>query len=335
MTYRLAITRAYAEPDGSTIFGDIRLDELTAAGVEWHVLPEPKHRLDADELAGSDAVLVLGAERFDADSIPAGGRLKHVARFGAGFDAVDVVACAAAGIIVTNTPDAVRRPVADAGITLLLALAHNLRIKDELVRGGRWAERSAWRGRGLAERTVGVIGFGGIGQETARLAKALGLEVVAYNRTPRPIEAERLQVELIPLDDVMRRADFVLLTVAGNTGTHHLIGEHELSLLRPEAFLINLARGSVVDETALVDALSAGRLAGAGLDVFEQEPLPEGHPLTRLDNVILAPHSLCWTDDFTEAVSASARTAIIDVSRGVAPRHIVPPTRWEPSPRAS
>ncbi len=321
MPYRLAVTGADVAPDGSTTFGDIGLDRLP--GVEWHALPAGKRRIDAADVADCDAVLILGAERFDAASIPQGGRLRHVARFGAGFDSVDTSACEAAGITVTNTPDAVRRPVAEAALTLILALAHNLRIKDGLVRSGRWSERANWRGRGVTGRTVGVVGFGGIGQETARLVTALGIDVVAWNRTPRPDDAERLGVRMLPLDELLAASDYVVVAVAANDGTRHLIGQRELSLLRPTSFLVNVARGSVIDEGALVEALDAGRIAGAGLDVFAEEPLPADHPLTGLDGVILAPHSLCWTDEFTDAVSASVREAVLDVRDGRAPRHAV------------
>ncbi|QNE36754.1 2-hydroxyacid dehydrogenase [Leifsonia shinshuensis] len=325
MPYRVAVTRAFAEPDGTTIFGDIGLDRLTEAGIEWQTLAAPSSRIDAHELDGFDAVLVLGGERFDAESIPAGGRLRHVARFGVGYDAVDIDACAAAGITVTNTPEAVRRPMADTALTLLFALAHNLLIKDELVRTGRWNERSDWRGQGLQGRTVGIVGLGSIGLETARLLRALGITVAAYNRSPKTAEAGDLGITMLPLDELLAVSDYVVVTVAAAPGTHGLIGERELGLMKPSAFLINIARGSVVDEAALIDALRTHRIAGAGLDVFEQEPLPQDSPLTGLPNVVLAPHSLCWTDDFTASVSASLREAVVNISQGRQPRHAVRP----------
>lgn len=325
MPYRVAVTRAFAEPDGTTIFGDIGLDRLTEAGIEWETLAAPSSRIDAHDLEGFDAVLVLGAERFDADSIPAGGRLRHVARFGVGYDAVDVQACAAANITVTNTPEAVRRPMADTALTLLFALAHNLLIKDGLVRAGRWDERSDWRGLGLRDRTVGIVGLGGIGLETARLLYALGITVAAYNRSPKTEEAAELGITMLPLDELLSLSDYVVVTVAAAPGTFGLLGARELHLMKPTAYLINIARGSVVDEPALIDALRSHRIAGAGLDVFEREPLPQDSPLTGLPNVVLAPHSLCWTDDFTAAVSASLRESVIDVSQGREPRHVVRP----------
>ncbi|KAA9156009.1 hypothetical protein FPZ12_028445 [Amycolatopsis acidicola] len=322
MAYQVVVTRGYAEPDGSTIFGDIGLSRLGDAGLAWRVLDDAAEELRADQLEGADAVIVLGHERVTASSIPASGPLRHVARFGAGFDAIDLDACARRGVVVTNTPDAVREPVADSVLALLFALAHNLVVKDRLVREGRWAERGSWQGPGLAGATVGVIGLGGIGLETARRLRALGLRVLGYNRSHRP-EAAEAGVEVLPLAEVLRHSDYVVVTVAGNSGTRHLIGETELDLMRPSARLVNVSRGSVVDEDALIARLTDGRLAGAGLDVFTEEPLKPGSPLTTLDTVVLAPHSLCWTDRFSAAVSASVRESVLAVSRGERPRHAV------------
>jgi D-3-phosphoglycerate dehydrogenase len=325
MTYRVVITRGYAEPDGSTIFGDIGLHRLTDAGIEWQVLTDEVPELRPDQLADADAVLVLGHERVSAASLPDGGRLRHVARFGAGFDAVDVAACTARGIVVTNTPDAVRRPVTDAALTMLFALAHNLLPKDRLVREGRWDLRARWQGTGLRSATIGLVGLGGIGQEVAERLRALDLPVIAYNRSDRSARARELGVRMAPLEEVLASSDHLVVTVAANAGTRHLIGASQLDAMRPTATLINLACGSVVDEEALVARLADGRLRGAGLDVFDREPLPVSSPLTTLDNVVLAPHSLCWTDDFAGAVSTSVIGALIDVAEGRAPRHPVDP----------
>ncbi|GAA3569252.1 NAD(P)-dependent oxidoreductase [Amycolatopsis ultiminotia] len=320
MDYRVVLTRGYAEPDGSTVFGDIGLSRLTEAGLSWRVLDDAVEELQQRQLEDADAVLVLGHERVSAASIPSSGRLRHVARFGAGFDAVDVDACTRRGVVVTTTPDAVRGPVADSVIALLYALSHNLVMKDRLVREGRWGERGAWQGPGLTGATVGIVGLGGIGMETARRVRALGLRVLGYNRSDRRQAAAEIGVEAVALADLLRRSDYVVVTVAGNAGTRHLLGDAELALLRPSARLINVARGSVVDEEALVRRLRDGRIAGAGLDVFAEEPLNPGSALTTVDSVVLAPHSLCWTDQFSAAVSASALDALIAVSRGQRPR---------------
>lgn len=319
MTYRVAVTRGYAEADGTTIFGDIGLERLNRGGLTWSVLDEPMSPLRAEALDGFDAVIVLGPEVFDVTSIPPGGRLKHVARFGAGYDAVDVDACTRAGIVLTNTADAVREPMAHTALTLLLGLAHNILIKDRLTRTGRWAERADHRGRGLQGATVGIVGFGGIGQSVARLVRALGVRVVAYNRSDRSAAAAEIGVEMLALDDVMVESDYVVVAVSANPDTRHLIGDRQLGLLGRDGRLVNIARGSVVDEAALIRRLQAGELAGAGLDVFEQEPVDEKNPLLTMESVIVAPHSLCWTDGFTAAVSASVIASVLDVAAGDIP----------------
>jgi phosphoglycerate dehydrogenase-like enzyme len=246
-----------------------------------------------------------------------------VARFGAGFDQVDLAACDSHGITVTNAPVGLRIPMAHAALTLLFALAHNLLPKDRLVREGRWDRKAEYRGVGLANATVGVVGLGGIGRETTRLLRALGIEVVAFNRTPRPEFCQEQGIEQIPLGDLLRRSDAVILTVSANAETKHLIGAPELEAMKPDAFLVNIARGAVVDEDALAQALSNGGIAGAGLDVFETEPLPVSHPLVGLPNTVLTPHSLCWTADFTRATGSETMGEIIAIAEGEHPRNRV------------
>lgn len=324
--YRVAITGENAHPDGSTIYGDIGLERLEEAGLSWEVLPKSgSDTVSAAELEGFNALFALGHYKVGADSIRGLTDFRHVARFGAGYDQVDVPACTEAGVVVTNAPEAVRKPMAHATIAMLFALAHNLVVKDKLVRTGRWNEKQHWRGAGLDGATIGLIGLGGIGESIARDLKGLGLKTVAYNRSAKPELAAELGVAQKPLPDVLAESDFVIVTVAANAQTRHLISAEELSSMKPGSFFINMARGSVVDEDALVQHLQNGHLAGAALDVFETEPLPSSSPLIGMDNVVLAPHGLCWTDSFTDAVATSAINDIIAVSRGERPVHPVNP----------
>lgn len=324
--YRVAITGENAHPDGSTIYGDIGLERLEEAGLSWEVLPKSgSDTVSASELEGFNALFALGHYKVGADTVRGLADFRHVARFGAGYDAVDIGACTEAGVVVTNAPEAVRKPMAHATIAMLFALAHNLVIKDKLVRTGRWAEKQHWRGAGLDGATIGLVGLGGIGESIARDLKGLGLTTIAYNRSPKPALADELGIAQKPLPDVLAESDFVIVTVAANAQTRHLIGAEELASMKPGAFFINVARGSVVDEQALVGHLQDGHIAGAALDVFETEPLPSSSPLTGMDNVVLAPHGLCWTDSFTDAVATSAINDIIAVSRGERPAHPVNP----------
>ncbi|MEV6844897.1 NAD(P)-dependent oxidoreductase [Actinoplanes sp. NPDC051411] len=314
--YRVAVTGDQAFPDGTTIFGDIGLRRLSSAGLEWSVIAVPNAVLTPAQLDGFDALLMMGGRGITAASL-AGTALRHVARFGAGYDAIDVGACTDAGVLLTNAPDAVRVPMAHAALAQLLALAHNLVPKDRLVRTGRWDERVHWPGRGLQDATVGVVGLGNVGTEIVRLLRLLGVSVAGFNRTFRP--------GVMPLEELAAASDYLVVTVSGNPGTRGLISADILARMRPGAFLINLSRGSVVDEDALISALKNGRLRGAALDVFEHEPLPPDSPLLTMDNVVLTPHSLCWTDGFARAVADSAITAILDVAAGRTPRHAVNP----------
>lgn len=329
MSYRVAVTADLNTPDGRRVFGDIGLDRLTEAGIDYEVFSEFTPQLTIEHLSGFNAVLLMGSSKVSAQTLRGLDGFRQVARFGAGYDSVDVDACTAAGVAVTNTPDAVRTPMAHASLTLLLACAHNLRMKDRLVRSGRWQDRVDWQGKGLQDATVGIIGFGGIGQETARLLNVFGSDVVAYNRSDKTREAATLGVRMLALNDVLEQADYVLLALAANPGTRHLIGKHEFRLMKRTAHLINVARGSVVDEAALIEALQSGEIAGAGLDVFDPEPLATDNPLVSMDNVVLAPHSLCWTDPFARAVATSAITDLISVSKGERPAHFVNPDAWK------
>jgi phosphoglycerate dehydrogenase-like enzyme len=322
-TWKLAITADYAEPDGATIYGDIGLGSLAEHGIEWSLVGEEGRELRAEELEGFDALLLLSGTPLGRAQLEGVTTLQHVARFGAGFDAVDLEACDERGITVTNAPTGLRVPMAHTALTFLFALAHSLLPKDRLVREAAWDRKAEHRGPGLADATIGMIGLGGIGRETVRQLRALDLEVIAWNRSPRPEFCAEAGIEQLALDEVIARCDYLVLTVAANDGTRHLIGERELALMKESAFLINIARGAVVDETALITALQEGTIAGAGLDVFEVEPLPADSPLIALENVVLSPHALCWTADFAAATGAEVLGEVIAVAEGRTPRNIV------------
>ncbi|MFW6056227.1 MAG: NAD(P)-dependent oxidoreductase, partial [Chloroflexota bacterium] len=213
---------------------------------------------------------------------------------GVGYEMVDVPALTAAGVALCITRDAVRRPVASAILTFILALSTRLRLKDRLIREGRWAERARHHGIGLVGKTLGLIGVGNIGHEVFRLAAPLEMKHIAYDPFVRPQDLSDVTVQMVDMDTVLRESDFMSICCPLNEQTHHLIGEAELRKMKPSSFLINMSRGPVVDESALIRALQKGWIQGAGLDVFEQEPIALDNPLLAMDNVILAPHSLAW-----------------------------------------
>ena len=224
--------------------------------------------------------------------MPADGRLAVVARFGVGYDSVDVPACTAAGIALVITPDGVRRPVAVSILTFILALTQKLLIKDRLCRQGPdgWAKRSDHMGEGLVGKTLGQLGMGNIGAEVFRLAAPFGMRFLAHDPYQDPKVAAELGVELVGLEELFRRADYLSVSVPLSEATHHIVGDRLLRLMKPTAYVINTSRGPVVDQRALHRALTDGTIAGAGLDVFEVEPCPADEPILQLDNVVVAPH---------------------------------------------
>ena len=246
-----------------------------------------------------------------------------MARFGVGYDNVDVDACTSNGVMLTITPDAVRRPVAVSALAFLLALSHKLLIKDQITRAGRWNDKLDYMGVGLTGRVLGVIGMGNIGREFLRITAPLDMRQVGTDPYVSPAQAAAWGVEWLELDELLSLADFVVVCCALTPATRQLLDARRLSLLRPSAYLINVARGPVIDQAALTAVLREKRIAGAALDVFEQEPIDSHDPLLSLDNVILAPHAICWTDELFRANGRSALTGIIAAAAGEIPPYIV------------
>ncbi len=323
--FTVALTRDAASPDGSSAFGDLGLERLTDHGIAWRVLPRDSDPLPTADLQELQAVLSLGHASFGREQVDALPQLRLIARFGAGYETIDLDACTRAGVAVTNTPDAVRRPLALAALTLVLSLAHNLPAKDRLVRQGRWGEKSKFRGSGVDGKTLGIIGFGSVGAELASLAQPLGFRVVGNNRSGTSTSATALEVPLVDLDTLLAQSDYVVLTASLTEESRGMIDAHRLSLMKPTAYFVNVARGAIVNQRDLTEALLSGVIAGAGLDVFEPEPLSSTDDLVGMENVILSPHSLPHTEEFTRDASRSAIMAIIAIAEGKVPQHILNP----------
>ncbi|MGA2044882.1 MAG: NAD(P)-dependent oxidoreductase [Roseiarcus sp.] len=322
--FRVAISGDFRKGDGSLVYPDFDLEPLRRApGVEVAFL-EPLNPVRAEQLADFDALILL-AHRFTKESIPANGRLAVVARFGVGYDTVDVEACTQAGIALAITPDGVRRPVAVSIVTFILALGGKLMVKDRLTREAAtgFARRGEQMGMGLVGRTLGAVGIGNIGAELFRLLKPFDMKFIASDPYPDAKAVAELGVELVALDEVFRRADFVSISCPLTPETHHLVNAERLALMKPTAYLINTARGPIVDQKALTAVLEARRIAGAGLDVLEQEPPDPDDPILKLDNVILAPHALCWTDQCFAGNGAADVRAVLDVQHGRQPHLVV------------
>ena len=322
-TFRVGLTRDILAPDGTIGFGDIGLNLLDdAAGVEWEILAENRSPLHRDQVQDYDALLVLGPE-ITTETLQGVDRLTILARFGVGYDTVDVDACTQNGVLLTITPDGVRRPVAAAVITFILALSQKLLIKDRLTRDGRWEEKLDYMGMGIAGRTLGLVGLGNIGREVFKLAQPFEMRYLAYDPYTTPEQAQAAGVELVDLETLLRTSDFVSICCALTPETHHLINAERLALMKETAYLINAARGPIVDQAALTVVLQEERIQGAALDVFEQEPIDLNDPILTLDNVIVTPHGICWTDECFLGNGRSACESILAVAAGQIPNNIV------------
>jgi D-3-phosphoglycerate dehydrogenase len=292
--------------------------------IERAWLPERYAEIPAALALEYDA-LYLTQQRVTRASVAqaADGRLKVIARHGVGYDSVDVAAMTEAGVIVTNTPFAIRRPVATIAMTFVLALAGRLFTKDRLTRTGRWSERTSHMGTGLTGRRLGIVGGGGIGKALIPLARAFDLRVAVADPYVPPPDIERLGASVVPLERLMAESDFVVIACLLNDETRSLINAPRLALMKPTAYLVNVARGPIVHEPALIEALRAGRIAGAALDVFTREPVESDNPLLAMDNVITTPHALCWTDECFANIAREGFGGLAALARGVTPPNVV------------
>jgi glyoxylate reductase len=298
--------------------GEVRIDERETA------IP----RADLLALvAGAEAILTLLGDRVDEELLDAAGpQLRCVANVAVGYDNVDVAAAARRGVVVTNTPGVLDDATADLTMALILAATRRIAEGDRLVRSGRdWNWRMGFMlGSGLQGRLLGIVGLGGIGKWVAQRARAFGMKVAYHQRSPAPAEVETaLGAELMPLSQLLAEADVLSLHCPLTPETHHLIGAAELEAMKPGAVLINAARGPIVDEAALAEALATGQIAAAGLDVYEREPQVEPRLLT-LDNVVLTPHLGSATVETRTAMAELAARNAISVLSGQGPLTPVP-----------
>jgi D-3-phosphoglycerate dehydrogenase len=263
-------------------------------------------------IADVDAILIRSATKVDEEALAAAKRLKVVARAGVGLDNVDVKAATQAGVMVVNAPTSNIVSAAELAVALLLASARNVVPANEALKRGEW-KRSKYAGVELADKVVGVVGFGRIGILVAQRLSAFGVELIAYDPYVQPARAAQLGVRMVELDELLRTADFITVHLPKTPETIGLIGEEALRKVKPTARVINAARGGIVDEQALYQAIAEGRVAGAGVDVYAKEPCTDS-PLFSLDSVVATPHLGASTDEAQEkagiAVAKSVRLAL-------------------------
>ena len=303
------------------------LDLIKGAGFAYEVRTEIESRFGGREeailpfLEDVEGLIVGGKSRITGEVIDRASRLRVISKRGVGVDNIDVTYAKERGIVVAYTPHVVHRTVADHAMALLLGLAKNVIQHDRNVREGRWV-RDLW-GAEVSGKVLGIIGFGHIGTSLAKRARAFEMVVLASD----PFSDEQLMREqgVIPviLRELLNRSDFISIHAPLTPQTRHMIGRDEISLMKPAAFLINTSRGATVDELALIDALKVGRIAGAALDVFEKEPLPEDSPLRSLQNVLLTPHAASNTRECFIAMEKAAAEHAILVLKGHMPKYVV------------
>lgn len=316
--FRVALSADFASDKLETSWGDIGLGRLREAGISYDFLEVELAVLSAEQIDGYDAIIFAGPA-VDAATVSGPRPPALLARFGVGLDAVDLPACTAAGVAVTITPDGAKRAVATAALTMMLAAGHNLVAKDRMVRTAAWDSKLDLLGAGLTGKTVGTIGFGNIARELFSLLAPFQTRNLTADPFQDAGDVARQGATLVDLDTLMAECDAVVVTAALTSETFHLVGATQLALMKPTAIIVNVARGPIIDVEALTVVLQNRSIAGAGLDVFEVEPVPATHPLLALNNVVLSPHALAWTDEMAAGNGRSAINAIIEVSEGRVP----------------
>jgi phosphoglycerate dehydrogenase-like enzyme len=339
-TFRVALTGDFLNEESTSAYGDIGLELLGSKPyIRYHFLTDQSPRPDdpgywqrfyslevtAEHIVGVDGLIVLRPWVKAITFAQGASDLVVIGRSGAGYDKIDLAACTEHDVAVFNAPDALNHSTASTALLFLLALAKRLPQQERITRQGRWDLQAAALGSELQGRTLGIVGLGRSGQELVRLVAPFGMRVLAYSPHVDSAVAAALGVELTGLDDVLRAADFVSLHCRLTETTRGLLSAARLALLKPDAYLVNVARGALIDQGALVEALRAGRIAGAGLDVFEVEPLPQDDPLLGLDNVIVTPHWSASTADVWRASGRAMTEGMLRAARGEVPENVVNP----------
>jgi phosphoglycerate dehydrogenase-like enzyme len=322
--FRLAWTGDFRHADGSPRFADVGLSVLAnQPHVECVTFAEHRPAITPDQLQGVNGVIVL-TPAVTAASLEGCADLLAIGRFGVGYDSVDVAACTRAGVLAMITTGAVDRSMAEATLAWMLALTHHVWAKDRLVREGHWDDRSRFMGCELRDRTLGIVGLGGIGRALVELVRGLSMKPpVAFDPFLPPERAAELGVRLVSLDELLTQADFVSVHCPLTEATRGLIGRRELSLMKATAYLLNTARGGIIDEQALYDALVHRRIAGAAIDCFVGEPLTAPPRLAELDNILLAPHAIGWTEELFRDIGLTACRSMLDLSLGRRPAGVL------------
>lgn len=338
--FQLLLSGDLLDADGNPI-GDLSLDLLsTEPSIQYSFIESQRPRRDdpryqdrlyemqiePGDVAAADAMIVCRPWVKSTAFSNGAARLVGIGRSGIGYDKIDLEACTQNDVVVFNSPYGLTHSTASAALILMLTLARKFNFQQRMVRDYRWDLQKDAIGLDLTGCTLGIVGLGRTGLELARLVAPFDMNIIAYSPHADPDEAARMNVTLVgSLDHVLRESDFVSLHGRLTPQTRDMIGAREFGLMKPTAYFINVARGEMVDERALIEALRAGRIAGAGLDVFHQEPLPVSSEFLKLDNVILTPHWLCSTQQALRATTSSVVKGIVNLAHGQLPENILNP----------
>lgn len=336
-TFRLALTGDFLNEAGVSAYGDLGLSLFANSNIKHHFIDDhapkrddPTHwerlyslEVKPEHVANVDGLIVLRPWIKRSALARGADNLVVIGRSGAGYDKIDVTACTDNDVAVFNAPLALNHSTASSALMFMLALAKRPPQQDRVVREGRWELQASVLGHEIEGRTLGIIGLGHSGRELVRLVAPFNMRVMAYSPHADPKQAAELNVRLKSFDEVLSESDFVSLHCRLTEATREVIGAPQFARMKPSAYLINVARGELVDQSALVTALRERRLAGAALDVFAVEPLPADDPLTKLDNVILAPHWSASSADVWAATGKAMAAGMLRAARGQVPENIV------------
>lgn len=321
MTFHVGLTRDLSDGAGGFSWGNIAIETLSP--LPWKFLNNLGPVMKAPDLKGFDAIAFagVGVDKYSF-AAPEDSPL-IIARLGVGYDNIDLDACTKNGVALTITPDGSKKPVATAALALMLGVMFRLVAKDKQARNLDWNNRIKGLGLGVNGKTIGTIGLGNVASEFFRLLAPFDCERLAFDPWKKPGEARELGVDLVDLNQLLVKCDVVIVTAALTKETRHMLSTSQFKVMKKSAILINISRGPIVDEAALVAALDKSEIAGAGLDVFEVEPIGARNPLLTMDNVIVTPHNLAWTDELALGMGKSAFSSIQSSSRGEIPEFVV------------
>ena len=301
------------------------IDFLEERSVEVISLPPGSDINALGEVApNADGFITRGSIKVTREIMASSPRLKAVGVHGIGCDHVDLEAAKELGKVVLNTPTALTETVAEMAIALMLSMTRRIVSADKAVRAGEWSRKYVdLKGIEVMGKTVGLIGLGKIGTATARRLKPFGVDLVYYSRTRKEDVEEELGLEWVSLEQLLRRSDIVSLHVPHSPETYHMLSSAEFEMMKDGVYIVNSARGKIIDQAVLVEALKSGKVAGAALDVFEVEPLPRGDPLASMDNVILAPHLGASSQEAMWRMATQVADGVFKVLNGERPDHPV------------